>query len=88
MGLWKKTKETIINVGSGNEMSILDYAKFIMNEMNYKCSIKFDRSKPDGTPRKILNSTIAKQYGWKPKISIKKGFKLTFNHYLKLLNIK
>ncbi len=83
----KKTKETIINVGSGNEMSILDYAKFIMNEMNYKCSIKFDRSKPDGTPRKILNSSIAKQYGWKPKIGIKKGFNLTFNHFLKLLNI-
>ena len=71
------------NIGTGIDYSILDYAKFIMNEMNYKCVIKFDRSKPDGTPRKILNSTIAKRYGWKPKISLKKGFRLTLDHYLK-----
>lgn len=80
--LKKKTKETIINIGSGSEMSIINYARFIMNEMKYKCTIKFDKSKPDGTPRKILNSNIAKKYGWKPKINIKKGFKLTFDHYL------
>ena len=79
--LKKKTKETIINIGSGSEMSILSYAKFIMNEMKYKCTIKFDKSKPDGTPRKILNSNIAKKYGWKAKISIKKGFLLTFDYY-------
>ncbi|MDA7454410.1 NAD-dependent epimerase/dehydratase family protein [Candidatus Pelagibacter ubique] len=79
--LKKKTKETIINIGSGSEMSILSYAKFIMNEMKYKCTVKFDKSKPDGTPRKILNSNIAKKYGWKAKISIKKGFLLTFDHY-------
>ena len=82
--LKKKTKETIINVGTGIEYSILEYAKFIMNEMNYKCLIKFDRSKHDGTPRKILNSNIAKRYGWKPKISLKKGFRLTLDHYSKI----
>jgi len=59
-----------------------------MNEMNYRCLIKFDKSKPDGTPRKILNSNIAKKYGWKPKINIKKGFKITFDHYLNFSKIK
>ncbi len=83
--LKKKTKETIINIGTGTEMSILKYAKFIMNQMKYECSIKFDPSKPDGTPRKILNSNIAKKYGWKSKISIQKGFKLTLENYLKSL---
>ena len=79
----KNTKETIINIGSGIEMSILNYAKFIMKEINYECSIKFDRSKPDGTPRKILNSNVAKRYGWKFKTDLKKGFQLTFDSYLK-----
>ncbi len=84
--LKKKTKETIINIGTGNEMTIKGYAKFIMSQMNYKCSIKFDKSKPDGTPRKILDSAIAKKYGWKPKTSIEKGFRLTLEHYLKYLS--
>ena len=84
----KKTKETIINVGTGTEMTILNYAKFIMKEIDYKCSIKFDRSKPNGTPRKILNSNLAKKYGWKHKTSLKKGFNLTLDSYLKTLELK
>ena len=84
----KKTKETIINIGTGTEMTILNYAKFIMKEIDYKCSIKFDRSKPNGTPRKILNSNLAKKYGWKHKTSLKKGFNLTLDSYLKTLELK
>jgi GDP-L-fucose synthase len=51
-----KTKETLINVGSGMEKSILDYAKFILKELDYSAVINFDKSKPDGTPIKIINS--------------------------------
>jgi len=78
----KKTKELIINIGSGYEMKIIDYAKFIINELQIKIKIKLALSKPDGTPRKILDSSIAKKYGWKPKINFKKGFKLTYKNYL------
>jgi len=78
----KKTKETLINVGSGFEMKIVDYAKFIIKELNVHLKINLDLSKPDGTPRKIIDSSVAQKYGWRPKISFKKGFELTYKNYL------
>ena len=76
-----KTKETLINVGVGYDMSILNYAKFILKKMNLKCQIVFDRSKFNGTPRKIIDSSIARSYGWSPKIDLNKGFNLTLKSF-------
>ncbi len=81
--LKKKTRETLINIGSGNEMKIIDYAKFIIRELKVNIKIKLDLSKPDGTPRKIIDSSIARKYGWRPKIGFKEGFKKTYENYLK-----
>lgn len=78
----KKTKETLINVGAGNDISILNYAKFILKKMNLRCKIVLDRSKSDGTPRKIIDSSIARKYGWFPRIDLNKGFDLTLKDYL------
>jgi GDP-L-fucose synthase len=78
----KKTKETLINVGAGNDRSILNYTKFILKKINLKCKIVLDRSKPDGTPRKIIDSSIAQKYGWFPRIDLNKGFDLTLKNYL------
>ena len=78
----KKTKETLINVGAGNDRSILNYAKFILKKMNLRCKIVLDRSKPDGTPRKIIDRSISRKYGWFPKIDLNKGFDLTLKNYL------
>ena len=78
----KKTNETLINIGSNKEMRILDYAKFIIKNLKSDLQIRFDNSKPNGTPRKIVDSNIAKKYGWKPKIDFKKGFKITYEDYL------
>ena len=55
----KKTKDTLINIGSGNENTILGFANFIMRKMNVNLKIDFDKSKPNGTPRKILNTKLA-----------------------------
>jgi GDP-L-fucose synthase len=77
----KKTKESLINVGSGYDMSIFNYAKYILKKMNLKCKIILDRSKSDGTPRKIINSKIARKYGWFPKIDLNTGFDLTLKNY-------
>jgi GDP-L-fucose synthase len=77
-----KTKENLINIGSGVEKKIIDYAKFIMKKLNIKKSIIFDKSKPSGTPRKILNYNIAKKYGWKPKTTLDKGFDLTLKDFI------
>ena len=84
----KQSKETLINVGSGNEMKIIEYAKFIIKELQLDLKIRLDRSKPDGTPRKIIDSSLAKKYGWKPKVSLKEGFKKTYIDYLKKINLK
>jgi len=78
----KKTKESLINVGAGNDRSILNYAKFILKKMNLRCKIVLDRSKSDGTPRKIIDSSISKKYGWFPRIDLNKGFDLTLKNYL------
>jgi GDP-L-fucose synthase len=77
----KKTKETLINIGTGSERSILNYAKFIFKKLNLKCRIILDRSKPDGTPRKIIDSSIALNYGWFPKINLDHGFDLTVKSF-------
>jgi GDP-L-fucose synthase len=78
----KRTKESLINIGTGNDRSILNYAKFILKKMNLRCKIDLDISKPDGTPRKIIDSSIANKYGWYPKINLDLGFNLTFQSYL------
>jgi GDP-L-fucose synthase len=78
----KKTKESLINVGAGYDMSILNYAKFILKNMNLNCKIILDKSKHDGTPRKIIDSSIAKRYGWFAKIDLKRGLDLTIKNYL------
>ena len=79
--LHKKTKDSLINIGTGYEKSILEYAKFILKKINYKCMIILDKSKPDGTKRKIIDNSIALSYGWKPKINFDDGFELTLKSY-------
>ena len=84
--LKKKTKETLINIGTSNEMTISNYAKFIIKKLNPNLKIKFDKTKHDGTKRKILDSSIAKKYGWRPKINLDTGFKITYSAFIKKNN--
>ena len=81
--LKKKTKHTLINIGSGVEKSIKDFAKFIMRKMKVDLKIDFDLSKPNGTPRKKLNTSLARSYGWRPKIDLNEGFNYVFKDFLK-----
>ena len=84
--LKKQTKDSLINIGTGIEKSIFQYAKFILKKINYECQIIFDKSLPDGTPRKIIDNSLALSYGWKSNINLDEGFKLTLNSYLSKLN--
>ena len=77
----KKIKQPFLNIGTGKENSILWYAKYLMKKMKVKLKIKFDKTKPDGMPRKCLDISIAKTYGWKPVNNLDKGFRITFNHF-------
>ena len=82
----KKIKEPFLNIGTGKDHQINWYAKMLMKFMNVKLKINFDTKKPDGMPRKCLDISLAKKYGWKPKNNYKEGFKLTFQHFLKNYN--
>ena len=79
----KKIKQPFLNVGTGKENSILWYAKYLMKKMKVKLKIKLDKTKPDGMPRKCLDISIAKTYGWKPINNLDKGFQITFNYFTK-----
>jgi len=79
----KKTKNFLINIGTGKDRSIKDYAKFIIKKLDLNVKIKFDKRKPDGVPRKVLDISLAKKYGWKAKTSLDKGFDITYKAYLK-----
>jgi len=78
----KKTKETLINIGSGVEKTIYEFTKFALKTLNVKLKIKFDKSKPDGTLRKKLDLSILKKYGWKSKISLKNGILTTYKNFI------
>ena len=76
-------KSDHINVGSGNEVSILNLAKTIAKVIGFKGKFVFDRSKPDGTPRKFINSKKINSLGWKSRTSLLKGIEDTYYSYLK-----
>ncbi len=73
---------TFLNVGTGSDISIKKLALKIAKLTNYKGEILWDKSKPDGTPRKLLNITKIKELGWSPKIDLDKGIKMTLESNL------
>ena len=82
----KKTKDTLINIGSGKDYSIKEYAKIFLSIMapNKRINIKYDLSKPNGTPRKVLDISLAKKYGWEPNFDLKQQILKTYQSYLNL----
>ena len=80
----KKVKETIINIGTGKDFTIREYANLLLKIIypGKKVKIRFDRSKPNGTPKKVLNVNLARKYGWVAKTDIKKAIKITYEDYL------
>ena len=81
----KKIKEPLINIGTGKDYTIKQYAKILLKIIypEKKIRIKFDKKKPNGTPRKVLNVNLARKYGWVAKTDIKKAIKITYKDYMK-----
>jgi len=76
---------THLNVGSGKDISIADLAKMISEIIGFKGSIEYDPSKPDGTPRKLMDVTRNNNLGWKYKTELYDGIKTTYNWFLKTI---
>ena len=70
-----------INVGTGEDVTIKELAETIANIVGYDNLINWDTSKPNGTPRKVLNVDKIKTLGWEPKISLEEGIKSTYEWY-------
>ena len=74
-----KTKHSLINIGTSMEFSIINYVKMILKILNLNLNIKFDNNKKyDGVYSKILDTSIAKKYGWKPKITFRDAILKTY----------
>jgi GDP-L-fucose synthase len=71
----------IINIGTGEEVSILELAQTIGDVVGYRGELVFDSTKPDGTPRKLMDSTRLHALGYKHKISLKEGIALTYEDF-------
>ena len=72
-----------LNVGTGKDISISNLTEIIANKVGYKGEVIWDRTKPDGTPKKLLNVEKLKSLGWYPKIDLKDGISKTINDFQK-----
>jgi len=73
----------IINIGSGCEISVKDLSNLVKDVIGYRGSIAFDRTKPDGASRKLLDSTRINRLGWRARVSIEEGIKKTYDWFIK-----
>jgi GDP-L-fucose synthase len=80
--------EQHVNVGTGEDISIKDLAKLVKTIVDYNGEIVNDLSKPDGTPRKLLDVTRLINTGWKAKTTLEEGIKLVYNWYLNTNEVK
>jgi GDP-L-fucose synthase len=76
------SENSLVNVGSNSEISIKDLALTIAKVLNYPGEIRFDSSKPDGTPRKLMDSSRLNRMGWKPKVTLEEGIRLAYHDFL------
>ena len=72
----------IINIGVGKDISISELADLIKDIVGFKGAIRYDRTKPDGTPRKLLDVSKLRALGWQPKISLREGIERTYRWYV------
>lgn len=78
----KDLDSDLINVGTGEEVSILDLALLVKKITGYKGIVETDPKMPDGNPRKLLDSTLINNLGWKSQVDLKSGLKTTYDWYI------
>jgi GDP-L-fucose synthase len=71
-----------VNVGTGEDISIKDFAEAVQRVVGFQGKIVWDSSKPDGTPRKLMDVSRLTKLGWKAKIGLEEGIRKTYAAYL------
>jgi GDP-L-fucose synthase len=72
----------LVNIGCGNDVSIKELAEIIVAEVGYDGQLVFDTTKPDGTPRKLMDTSKINSLGWKAKLNLKEGISKTLNEVI------
>lgn len=80
-------EQGLVNIGCGTDVSIKDLAELIVEEVGYKGELIFDKKMPDGTPRKLMDISKIKLFGWMPSIDLKSGIKKTILEFVNIQNI-
>jgi GDP-L-fucose synthase len=94
MGIWRttraiefligiKTDEDLLNIGSGEEIKIIELAEMIKNIVGFEGKLIFDSSMPDGNPRKLIDSSRINSMGWHPQTKLEDGIELSYRWFLK-----
>ena len=81
------SEEQFINVGSGTDLPIRELAEAVKRVVGFTGEIVWDKSKPDGTPRKLMDSSRLLALGWKPQVSLEQGIALAYDDFLKLFSV-
>jgi GDP-L-fucose synthase len=74
----------LVNIGCGTDISIKELAELIVAEVGYEGKLVFDTTKPDGTPRKLMDITKINHFGWRSKISLIEGLNSTIKEFTKI----
>ena len=77
--------ESHVNVGVGNDLTIRELAEMMRDVVGFQGELVFDRSKPDGTPRKLVDTTLINRLGWHAKINLKQGLEEAYSWYIENL---
>jgi len=80
-------EKSIVNIGCGKDITIKELAELIISEVGYEGVLIFDTKKPDGTPRKLMDTSKINNLGWKASIQLEQGIKKTIKEFLSQLNI-
>lgn len=72
-------EELFVNVGFGSDISISDLAQLVKKVVGFEGKLEFDAGKPDGTPKKLMDSSRLRSFGWEPKIQLEDGIRSTYN---------
>ena len=76
-----------INVGSGSDITIKELAEAVARSVGYEGDLTFDETKPDGAPRKLMDSSKLSKMGWKPTFSLDQGLDIAYKDFVKNLHI-
>jgi len=78
-------EDDLYNVGFGTDLTIKELAELVQKIVGHQGAIIWDKTKPDGTPKKLMDSSKLRNLGWKPKINLEEGIKLTYAWFLEML---